>query len=145
MKKEYQGFVFSVSRQFGEKQVNILMVFLLLKTYKESMKDIRDDSQESGTFSQYLQGGQLANIKTYIPQLLYSSVIVYVIEFYSIHCTKSHFNTVFVCSVVREESPGCRLFGTASMLEWSRNRSTDTYSPRQLLTKQMKKWTLAHQ
>ena len=28
------------------------------------------------------------------PQLLYSSVIVYVIEFYSIHCTKSHFNTV---------------------------------------------------
>ena len=66
---------------------------------------------------------------TYSRQLLYSSVIVYVIEFYSIHCTKSHFNTMFVCFVVRGESPGCRLFGTASMLEWLRNRSTDTCSP----------------
>ena len=27
----------------------------------------------------------------------------------------------FVCFVFRGESPGCRLFGTASMLEWLRN------------------------
>ena len=82
---------------------------------------------------------------TYSQQLLYSSVIVYVIEFYSIHCTKQNFNAMFVCFVVRGESPGCRLFSTASMLEWLRNQSTDTCSPGQLLTKQMKEWTIAHQ
>ena len=41
VKKEYPGFGFSVSRQFGAQWVSILMVFLLLKTYK----DIWDDSQ----------------------------------------------------------------------------------------------------
>jgi len=30
-------------------------------------------------------------------------------------------DTATVCFVVRGESPGCRLFGTASMLEWLRN------------------------
>ena len=28
---------------------------------------------------------------------------------------------LFVCFLVRGESPGCRLFGTASMFEWLRN------------------------
>jgi len=34
---------------------------------------------------------------------------------------------VFVCFVFRGEFPGCRLFGTASMLEWLRNSSPTTH------------------
>jgi len=40
MIKDYPGFVFSVSRQFGAQQVNILIVFLLLKTYKDRFTDL---------------------------------------------------------------------------------------------------------
>ena len=32
-----------------------------------------------------------------------------------------------VCFVVRGESPGCRLFGTASMLDWLRKSSPTTH------------------
>ena len=34
---------------------------------------------------------------------------------------------VFVCFVVRGESPGCRLISTASMLEWLRNLLPTTH------------------
>jgi len=39
VKKDYPGFVFSVSRQFGAQQIGILLVFLLLKTYKDIRKE----------------------------------------------------------------------------------------------------------